>query len=76
MAANTCACTMDYTTPMTANSSGTYATAGTVITVTDADGTTTDASYCVQGNTLHLVGVDPTTGAIIDDLVATRPGRK
>ena len=68
----TCACTMGYAGPMTASASGTYTTAGNVVTLTDETGNLTDASYCVQGNTLHLVDVDATTGAITGDAVATR----
>ena len=53
-------------------SSGTYTTAGSVFTATDDLGYAADESYCVQGNALHFVRVDATTGAITDDLVATK----
>jgi hypothetical protein len=71
-----CLCTLVYAATMTASSSGTYTTAGTVVSLTDDAGYTADTNYCVQTNTLHLVSVDPTTGEIIDDVVAARPGRK
>jgi hypothetical protein len=31
-----------------------------------------NSSYCVQGNALHVVSVDATTGEITSDLVATK----
>ena len=37
----------------------------------DDSGSTNDVNYCVQGNALHLMGVDP-TGESTDDLVATK----
>jgi hypothetical protein len=67
-----CVCTMAYADTPTATRNGSYTTAGTVLTTRDYSGYTADDNYCVQGNTLHLVGVDTTTGAITDDLVATR----
>jgi hypothetical protein len=71
-----CACTLVYAGTMTATSSGTYTTAGTVVSLTDDAGDTADTNYCIQTNTLHLVTVDPATGEIIDDVVGGRPGRK
>jgi hypothetical protein len=41
------------------NSAGTYATAGTTLTLTATSGGNGDSGpYCVQGSTLHLVSVD------------------
>jgi hypothetical protein len=39
--------------------SGTYTTSGTTLTSTDADGTTSADPYCVVGNELHSMDVDP-----------------
>ena len=52
---------------------GTYTTSGTNVVMTDSGSTDprTDA-YCVQGNTLHLMSVSPTTGNIFIDDVAQR----
>ncbi len=59
---------------------GTYSVAGTVITlVRSSDGYTLDQSYCVQGNTLHILDVDTTTNmgpmgqaTILDDATYTK----
>jgi hypothetical protein len=67
-----CVCTIDYVNPMIVSTGGTYTTAGDVLTATDDSGAASDVSYCVQGNALHLVGLDATTGEIIDDVVATK----
>ncbi len=56
----TCACTQSILS--TTTDSGTYSTTGSNVIVTSAvSGTTTVGGYCVQGSTLHLVTVDPTT---------------
>jgi hypothetical protein len=68
----TCVCSLVYAGTSTAMSSGTYTTAGTVLTTTDDQGNTADSGYCVQANAFHLVNVDATTGEISDDLVATK----
>lgn len=67
-----CVCTMAYAETTTTTRNGTYTTAGTALAMRDYSGYTADRNYCVQGNTLHLVGVDATTGEITDDVVATK----
>ncbi len=59
---------------------GTYSVSGTVITlVNSAGGYTLQQSYCVQGNTLHILDVDTTTNmgpmgqaTIVDDATYTK----
>lgn len=68
----TCVCTLVYAGSLATNSNGTYTTAGSVVSATDDAGYTADSSYCVQGNALHIVRVDATTGEITSDLVATK----
>jgi hypothetical protein len=68
----TCVCALVYAGSLATNSNGTYTTAGSVLTTTDDAGYTADSSYCVQGNAIHVVSVDATTGAITSDLVATK----
>jgi hypothetical protein len=41
--------------------SGTYTAAGTSLTITSATNGVSTQPYCVQGSTIHLVGIDPTT---------------
>ena len=46
---------------------GTYSVAGTVITlVNSADGSSLEQSYCVQGNTLHILDVDARVRKLTD----------
>ena len=57
------------------NSAGTYATAGTTLTLTATSGGNGDSGpYCVQGSTLHLVTVDMSMAMakITGDIVLTR----
>jgi hypothetical protein len=57
------------------NSAGTYATAGTTLTLTAASGGNGDSGpYCVQGSTLHLVTVDMSMAMakITGDIVLTK----
>jgi hypothetical protein len=57
------------------NSAGTYATAGTTLTLTATSGGNGDSGpYCVQGSTLHLVSVDMSMAMakITGDIVLTR----
>ena len=57
------------------NSAGTYATAGTTLTLTASSGGNGDSGpYCVQGSTLHLVSVDMSMAMakITSDIVLTR----
>jgi len=70
VAGNACDCTLVYATPQTTSGSGTYTTTGSTLSWTlsgDSDG-----SYCVQGNTLHLMALNPVTGEIARDLIATK----
>jgi hypothetical protein len=65
---------------VTDTETGTYSVAGTVITLANsADGSSTDQSYCVQGNTLHILDLDTTTNmgpmgqaTIVDDATYTK----
>jgi hypothetical protein len=57
------------------NSAGTYATAGTTLTLTATSGGNGDSGpYCVQGSSLHLVTVDMSMAMakITGDIVLTR----
>jgi hypothetical protein len=57
------------------NSAGTYATAGTTLTLTATSGGNGDSGpYCVQGSTLHLVTVDMSMAMakITGDIVLTK----
>lgn len=68
----TCDCISTTSVPNTAVT-GTYTTSGTNVVLTASTSTDpkTDA-YCVQGNTLHLMSLNPTTGKIFIDDVAQR----
>ena len=68
--AGSCTCTTELTLDVI-NTSGTYATSGTMLTFAEAPGG--NGPYCVQGSSLHLVGYDSATMTrIISDLVMTR----
>lgn len=75
----TCVCTAVLA-PMMANETGTYSTAGTVVTTTPASGASPDAvEYCVQGTEGHFLSVDRTMNmgamgqvTINQDIVATK----
>ncbi len=67
---NTCDCTLVHSMPQSASGSGTYTTAGNTLNWTLPGAPS--SSYCVQGNTLHLMDVDPTTGEITRDMIATK----
>jgi hypothetical protein len=74
-----CVCTV-FPIPSVTNESGTYTVSGNAITTTAASGTSiTTFDYCVQGNTLHLVTLDPSMAgpggqpAVVYDVVAERP---
>ena len=57
------------------NSAGTYATAGTTLTLTATSGGNGDSGpYCVQGSTLHLITVDMSMAMakITGDIVLTK----
>lgn len=58
----------------TTSETGTYTTAGTIITTTNSTGTSSSSSYCVQGNELHMLQVDMTMamGKVQADLVFTK----
>jgi hypothetical protein len=45
---------------MSNSAMGTYATAGTKLTENQPGMAPDESSYCVQGNTLHIVGLDMT----------------
>jgi hypothetical protein len=53
---STCSCVMTQTASLAGT--GTYATSGTTLTLTDDTGYANSGTYCVQANTLHLVDVD------------------
>lgn len=71
-----CTCTLTVQTDVE-NSSGTYTTSGTVLSMYATSGTTAGGSgdYCVQNKALHLVSVDTTMpmATIQSDLVFTQP---
>jgi hypothetical protein len=67
---NTCDCTLVRSMPQSGSGSGTYTTAGYTLNWTLPGAPS--SSYCVQGNTLHLMDVDPTTGEITRDMIATK----
>ena len=56
----TSSCTCTLSGAQTDAATGTYTTAGTEMTLTDAAGGTDGGPYCVQGSTLHLLTVDTT----------------
>lgn len=60
--------------PQMMTESGTYVAAGTTLTLTASDGTTSGGSYCVEGNNLHLLSMDMTMpmGTITADTVLTK----
>lgn len=53
------------------NETGTYATSGTSLSMTNPDSTSTDA-YCVEQNRLHVIGLDDATGDLLGDFVAQK----
>ena len=55
----------------TGDETGTYATSGTSLSMTDPNSTSTDA-YCVEQNRLHVIGIDDTTGEILGDFVGQK----
>jgi hypothetical protein len=72
-----CSCTMS--TDATLSSSGTYTASGTVLAFSGANGYANSGTYCVQGDTLHLVDVDATMNmgpmgqaTIKDDVTLTK----
>jgi hypothetical protein len=69
----TCTCTFVLA-PQTNTESGTYTTAGTTLTTTASDGSTSSSAYCVQGSELHVMQVDMTMamGTIQADIVMTK----
>jgi len=68
---SSCTCTMHLTVDVE-NSTGTYTTAGTQLTLTATSGGNGDnGPYCVQGSTLHLLGLDmtmPMMGKVQSDI--------
>jgi hypothetical protein len=60
--------------PQMMTESGTYVAAGTTLTLTASDGSSSSGSYCVQGNNLHLLSMDMTMpmGTITADTVLTK----
>jgi hypothetical protein len=66
----TCACHSTLSIPSTAIN-GTYTTSGTMLQLTSATSSVTTDVFCVQGSTLHLMGIDHSTGqtvVIVDDV--------
>ncbi|HMF41406.1 MAG TPA: hypothetical protein VKQ32_11960 [Polyangia bacterium] len=65
-----CVCTMVQKIPIV-NASGTWATAGMQLTFAGAPGG--DGPYCVQGSSLHLIGLDAATMTkVANDIVLTK----
>ena len=53
------------------NATGTWATSGTQLTFAGAPGG--NGPYCVQGSSLHLIGLDTTTmSEVVNDIVLTK----
>jgi len=71
---STCACAI--TAAMVLDmSSGTYTTAGTILTLTATSGTSGDSGdYCVQGSSLHLLSIDTSMSMakVVSDFVFTK----
>jgi hypothetical protein len=67
---DTCDCALVHPMPQIRSTSGTYTTAGNTLNWTSPSAPS--SSYCVQGNTLHIMGTNPTTGEITSGLVATK----
>ena len=51
---------------------GTYTTSGSALTLTPSNGSPSDGAYCVQGGSLHLLGLDSQMRPVSDQ-VARRP---
>jgi len=73
-AGSACNCTMVYVAPMASAQAGTYSTAGNVLTLNlNSPGADAIAlGYCVEGSTFHMSRTDAATGAVINDVVATK----
>ena len=54
----TCICSLR-TAPRTSSETGTYTTSGTTLTLTASDGSSESNEYCLQGNELHVMALDP-----------------
>jgi hypothetical protein len=69
----TCTCTVTLV-PQTTSESGEYNTSGTTLTtIVSSTGTVYGGQYCVQGNELHYIQVEPTMPmTIIADTVLTK----
>jgi hypothetical protein len=66
-----CTCTTMQTIDII-KASGTWATSGTTLTFAGAPGG--DGPYCVQGSSLHLIGLDGATMTkVVNDIVLTKP---
>jgi hypothetical protein len=64
-----CACTFQLS-PQTTTETGTYSTAGSVLTTQPSSGTASTASYCVQGSTMtvaemNMTGMSGVTASIV-----------
>jgi hypothetical protein len=58
----TCACSV--TQDLNNTETGTYTTSGWVIETTPSGGATSPSDYCVDGNQLHFINVDPSTPVV------------
>lgn len=66
-------CTCSITQQQYTADSGSYSTAGVLLTMTPTGGVATDSRYCVRGSELHLMTIDdPTTGVITSDIMLAR----
>jgi len=72
---STCACAITAAMDLE-NSSGTYVTSGTVLSLTATTGTSGGDSgdYCVKGSSLHLLSIDTTMpmAKVVSDFVFTK----
>jgi hypothetical protein len=65
-----CTCTTTQTIDIV-KATGTWATSGTQLTFAGAPGG--NGPYCVQGSSLHMIGLDTTTmSTVVNDIVLTR----
>jgi hypothetical protein len=58
----TCACSV--TQNLNSTETGTYTTSGWVIETTPSGGATSPSNYCVAGNQMHFINVDPSTPVV------------
>jgi hypothetical protein len=63
-----CTCVVSSATTAPATEQGTYTTAGSALTTTPSTGTPGTGSFCVQGDTLHVMGMTGVMGSASDQV--------